>query len=141
MQPCVGIWISGILSLQDSHLWAACMDFLLSRLDMEKALQSDMAFLVIAFMPGAVPPIVSALAAMMYCKHQGTQAHDPSSCLDSCMACLPLLQAARWSMKLLHSCLTTSACLCGHFQPEQSMHRVEHLLLCASVSPSFGQMA
>ena len=54
LQPSVGIWISGILSLQDAHLWAAGMAFLLSRASIEKALQPDMAFLVVVFMPGNI---------------------------------------------------------------------------------------
>lgn len=55
LQPCVGIWILGIQSLQDSHLWAAGMGFLLGRADMEKALQPDVAFLIVVFVPGIIP--------------------------------------------------------------------------------------
>lgn len=56
LQPRVGIWISGILSLQDSHLWAAGMEYLLSRAGIEKALQPDMAFLIVIFTPGTRLP-------------------------------------------------------------------------------------
>ena len=76
LQPCVGVWISGILSLQDSHLWAACMGFLLSGPGIEKALQPDMAFLVILIMPGTVLPGFSVLPTYhAECKREGEAKH------------------------------------------------------------------
>ena len=76
LQPCVGIWISGILSLQDSHLWAAGMEFLLSTRGVGKALQPDMAFLVILILPGTVLPGFSVLPTHhAECKREGEAKH------------------------------------------------------------------
>ena len=52
MQPRVGIWMAGISTLQDCHLWAAAMSFLMSHTSSDKLLQTDMAFLVAVFLQG-----------------------------------------------------------------------------------------
>ena len=52
MQPCVGIWVAGISSLHDCHLWAAAMSFLMGHTVSERLLQPDMAFLVAVFLQG-----------------------------------------------------------------------------------------
>ena len=52
MQPRVGIWMAGISTLEDCHLWAAAMSFLMSQTSSDKLLQTDMAFLVAVFLQG-----------------------------------------------------------------------------------------
>ncbi|BDA41937.1 probable SCL-interrupting locus protein homolog at N-terminal half [Coccomyxa sp. Obi] len=50
--PVVGVWVSGVRSVRDAHVWAACIRFLLSADLQDKALQPDMAFLVLVYAPG-----------------------------------------------------------------------------------------
>ncbi len=51
--PVVGLWMSGVRSVRDPHVWAACMRFLLSAQLQDKAIQPDLAFLVLVYAPGA----------------------------------------------------------------------------------------
>ncbi|CAL8460710.1 g241 [Coccomyxa elongata] len=53
--PVVGVWVSGVRSVRDAHVWAACIRFLLSADLQDKALQPDMAFLVLVYAPGEGP--------------------------------------------------------------------------------------
>lgn len=58
LQPCVGVWMAGLGDLSDPHLWAACMQFLLSKSIKDKVLQPDMAFLVALLPPGKSPTVM-----------------------------------------------------------------------------------
>ncbi len=54
--PMVGVWVFGVRSVRDAHVWAACIRFLLSADLQDKALQPDMAFLVLVYAPGKLIP-------------------------------------------------------------------------------------
>ena len=64
IQPRVGIWMAGISTLQDCHLWAAAMSFLMSQTVSDKLLQPDMAFLVAVFLQGQ--PLHQIASVLLY---------------------------------------------------------------------------
>lgn len=53
--PVVGVWLSGVRSVRDPHVWAACIRFLLSAHLLDKAIQPDLAFLVLVYAFGVHP--------------------------------------------------------------------------------------
>ena len=88
VQPRVGIWMAGISTLQDCHLWAAAMSFLMSHTVSDKLLQPDMAFLVAVFLQGQ--PLHQVASVLLYdsqflaIRSQRSIFSESSSCWAHC---------------------------------------------------------
>ena len=50
----VGVWVAGVASARDAHVWGACMRFLLAGVLTDKVMLHDGSFLVLIYSAGEV---------------------------------------------------------------------------------------
>ena len=50
--PLVGVWVAGVASAGDAHVWAACLRFLLSSPPPDRVVLPDGSFLVLIYSAG-----------------------------------------------------------------------------------------